>query len=101
MRRFPVGAGQSDLRFRLHGDFLADNDGAYSVSISSGRAECVRDDHEDDRVLTPHGLALLYAGVQSSANLRAAGHLSGGDVDHDLDFDAAFGGRQAHIRDFY
>ena len=52
-------------------------------------------------MITPHGLALLYAGVQSCANLRAAGQLTGGEVDQDLDFDAAFGGRQAHIRDFY
>ena len=57
--------------------------------------------NEDERTITPHGLALLYTGVQSCANLRAAGHLTGGDVDQDLDFDAAFGGRQAHIRDFY
>ena len=56
---------------------------------------------DSDRVLTPHGLALLYAGAQSSANLRAAGHLLGGDVGDDLDWDAAFGGRQVHIRDFY
>ena len=61
----------------------------------------VVDDQGSERVLTPHGLALLYAGAQSSANLRAAGHLHGGEVAQDLDWDAAFGGRQAHIRDFY
>ena len=54
-----------------------------------------------DRVFTPQGLALLFAGAQSCANLRAAGHLSGGDVDQDLDWDALFGGRQQHIRDYY
>lgn len=52
-------------------------------------------------MLTPQGLALLYAGAQSCANLRAAGQLSGGDVDHDLDWDALFGGRQLHIRDYF
>jgi predicted acetyltransferase len=100
LRRYPARL-QTELRFRLHGDFLADNDGGYTVSLADGRAECVRDDHVEDRVLTPHGLALLYAGSQSCANLRAAGLLSGGDVDQDLDYDAAFGGRQVHIRDFY
>ena len=51
--------------------------------------------------MTPRGLALLYAGVQSCANLGAAGLLSGGDVAQDLDWDALFGGRQAHIRDYF
>ena len=54
-----------------------------------------------DRMLTPHGLALLYAGAQSAANLRAAGHLRGGDLEQDLDWDALFGGRQLHIRDYF
>ena len=100
LRRYPARL-QTQLRFRLHEDFLADNDGGYAVSIADGRAECVRDDHDEDRVLTPHGLALMYAGTQSCANLRTAGLPSGGDVDHDLDCDAAFGGRQVHICDFY
>lgn len=101
LRRYPPGLA-TELSFRLTGDFLAENDAAYRVSVSSGHAECtVEDEAEDDRVLTPHGLALLYAGAQSSANLRAAGHLTGGDRADDLDWDAAFGGRQAHIRDFY
>jgi hypothetical protein len=39
--------------------------------------------------------------VQSCANLRAAGLLSGGDVEPDLDWDALFSGRQAHIRDYF
>ena len=56
---------------------------------------------EDDRVLTPHGLALLYAGTQACANLRTTGHLTGGDRADDRDWDAAFGGYQVHIRDFY
>lgn len=101
LRRYPPGL-TAELSFRLTGDFLPENDAAYQISVSAGYAECaVEDAAEDDRVLTPHGLALLYAGAQSSANLRAAGHLAGGDLADDLDWDAAFGGRQAHIRDFY
>jgi hypothetical protein len=54
-----------------------------------------------DRVLSPRGLALLYAGAQSCANLRTAGHLRGGDPEQDLDWDAVLGGRQLHIRDYF
>ena len=99
-RRYPPGL-TTDLRFRLQGDFLTENDGGYAIAVSDGRAECVRDDHGGDRVLTPHGLALLYAGAQSAANLRTAGHLRGGDLEQDLDWDALFGGRQLHIRDYF
>ena len=89
---------EMDARF----DFLSENNAAYRLSIAAGRADCtVEDSAEPERVLTPQGMALAYAGAQSSANLRAAGHLSGGTADDDLDWDAALGGRQVHIRDFY
>jgi predicted acetyltransferase len=100
LRRYPSGL-TADLPFRLEGDFLAANNGGYVVAVAAGRASCVRDDHGNDRILTPRGLALLYAGVQSCANLRAAGLLSGGVVGQDLDWDGLFGGRQAHIRDYF
>ena len=100
LRRYPSGL-TTTLPFRVEGDFLAANNGGYVVAVAAGRASCVRDDHVSDRILTPRGLAVLYAGVQSCANLRAAGLLSGGDVEQDLDWDALFGGRQAHIRDYF
>jgi predicted acetyltransferase len=100
LRRYPPGL-TTELPFRLEGDFLAANNGGYVLSAAAGRASCVRDDRGGDRTFTPRGLALLYAGVQSCANLRAAGLLSGGDVEQDLDWDALFGGRQAHIRDYF
>ena len=43
IRRYPLGL-ERELRFRLHGDFLAGNDGGYALSVSGGRAECARDD---------------------------------------------------------
>ena len=43
-RRYPPGL-TTDLRFRLQGDFLTENDGGYAIAVSDGRAECVRDDH--------------------------------------------------------
>jgi predicted acetyltransferase len=99
-RRYPPGL-TTHLGFRLQGDFLPENDGGYAIAVADGRAECVRADRDGDRVITPQGLALLYAGAQSTANLRAAGHLTGGDIEQDLDWDALFGGRQLHIRDYF
>ena len=88
------------MRFRITGSFLPENDGTYEVTVEDGHATCTRADH-DDRTFTPQGLALLYAGAESCANQRLAGHLDGGDVNQDLDWDALFGGRQQHIRDYF
>jgi predicted acetyltransferase len=97
--RYPAGL-TATLEFSVANDFLAENNGAYRLQVSAGEARCSAGGREN-RVLTPQGLALLFAGVQSCANLRAAGHLWGGDVGEDLDWDALFGGRQQHIRDYY
>ena len=75
---------------------------ASRLTVAAGRAECVRSEGgTGPRILTPRGLALSYAGVQSSANLRAAGHLIGGDLTDDLDWDVLFAGRQSHVRDYF
>jgi predicted acetyltransferase len=98
-RRYPATIAAA-LSFSITGSFLAENDGTYQLTVEDGHATCTRTDH-DDRTFTPQGLALLYAGTQSCANLRLAGHLDGGDVKQDLDWDALFGGRQQHIRDYF
>ncbi|MFL6063620.1 MAG: enhanced intracellular survival protein Eis [Friedmanniella sp.] len=100
MARRYAPALRAELDFTLTGDFLAGLDGSYHLSVADGQAECVRTT-ESARVLTPRGLALLFAGAQSSANLRTAGHLRGGDREQDLDWDALMGGRQLHIRDYF
>jgi len=101
-RRYPRSL-RVDLAFTVAGDPLPGLDGGYRLAVDDGHAECVRTGSGDPaaRVLTPRGLALLYAGAQSSANLRATGHLTGGDRDEDLEWDALFGGRQRHIRDYF
>jgi hypothetical protein len=74
------------------------------LDVSHGQAVCRRESsppHNDISVVTPRGLAQLYAGVQSAANLRVAGMLTGGDPTQDAVWDAVFGGRQAHIRNFF
>jgi hypothetical protein len=99
MRHYPTGFSD-ELTFVLAGDFLADNNGGYVLDVSNGRGSCTRAEL-GGRVFTPQGLALMFAGSQSSANLRAAGLISGGDVDEDGTWDAHFGGRQPHIRNYF
>ena len=98
-RGYPNGL-VAQLRFGLAGDFLADQDGGYLLDVAAGSAQCRRAE-SSDRLLTPRGLALTYAGTQSSANLRMAGQLVGGDPAEDEVWDALFGGRQPHIRDYF
>jgi predicted acetyltransferase len=98
-RRYPPSMAVT-LRFRVQGHFLTENDCGFQLSVNEGRGVCSNADHAD-RTFTPQGLALLYAGAQSCANLRLAGHLDGGDLSQDLDWDALFGGRQRHIRDYF
>ena len=78
-----------------------DHAGAYRWEVAEGVGTCVAEDHTDDRTFHPRGLALLYAGVQSCANLRWAGLLTGGRPEQDTVWDTLFGGRQFHIRDYY
>jgi predicted acetyltransferase len=99
IRRYAAGL-RASLRFALAGDVLPEIDGAYELVVESGTAQC-RAVNQADRILSSRGLALLYAGAQSCANLRASGHLSGGDPAEDLEWDTLFGGRQVHIRDYF
>lgn len=99
LRGYPQGF-VGELAFHLSGSFEPDQDGGYILDVSSGRGNCVRAEH-GGRVFTPAGLALMFAGAQSSANLRSAGHLSGGVTDEDGTWDALFGGRQQHVRNYF
>lgn len=90
----------AELDLRVLGDRVGDIDGSYRVGVTGGRAECTRLEERAHRTYTPRGLALAYAGAQSSANLRFMGHLAGPD-DEDAVWDALLGGRQVHIRDYF
>ncbi len=98
-RRYPPGF-TADLSFAVAGDVLAENNASYVLRVADGSGDC-EPGADTDRTLTPAGLALLYAGAQSGANLRSAGQLTGGRVDDDLVWDALFGGRQRHIRNYF
>jgi predicted acetyltransferase len=84
------------LSFTVAGDGL---DGTYRLTAAAGVAACERAPGEGP-VFAGRGLALLYAGVQSCANLRFAGLLSGPDGD-DTTWDALLGGRPFHIRNYF
>lgn len=74
--------------------------GGSVLTVQDGRADVTSADEPSARALDASGLALTLAGVQSSANLRRLGHLVGNDSD-DAIWDALFGGRQAHVRDYF
>ncbi|MCP2264231.1 enhanced intracellular survival protein Eis [Promicromonospora thailandica] len=84
----------------------ADLAGAWTLSVADGVTHlehdpvAVDDAHHERPVLTANGLALLYAGAQSAANLRLAGHLAGPDG-YDAVLGALFAGRQVHVRDYF
>ncbi|MGW2095343.1 GNAT family N-acetyltransferase [Promicromonospora sukumoe] len=80
--------------------------GAWTLTVSDGvthverDAVAVEDAHHDRPVLDANGLALLYAGAQSAANLRFGGHLTGPEA-HDAALTSLFAGRQVHVRDYF
>jgi predicted acetyltransferase len=80
--------------------------GAWTLTVSDGVTHlehdpvAIEDAHHERPALSPNGLALLYAGAQSAANLRIAGHLTGA-TDHDAVLTALFAGRQVHVRDYF
>ncbi|MFD2792721.1 enhanced intracellular survival protein Eis [Promicromonospora vindobonensis] len=83
-----------------------DLDGAWTLTVSDGVTRVARDTvaledaHHERPVLSPNGLALLYAGAQSAGNLRFAGALTG-PPEHDAVLTALFSGRQVHVRDYF
>jgi len=104
LRGVPV---PEQVRFAVAGDLLASMDGTYVLHPGEdGAGTCERIGPAGGApagtpVYTPGGLALAWAGVQSSANLRLAGGLSGGDGTTDAVLDRALGGWPVHIRDAF
>lgn len=103
LRSAPPGL-EASLPFRVAGDSTGLIDGGYRLAVAAGSVDCATVDDSaaepDVRTFTPQGLALAWAGAQSSADIRRAGHLSG-DARDDRTWDALLGGRQVHIRDYF
>lgn len=95
------GLAPTVLGFAVAGDRLGRADGSYRLEVGAGPGGCERVDRPDDvPVFTPQGLALAFAGAQSCANLRMAGHLTGPD-EQDRLWDALLGARPLHVRDYF
>ncbi|WP_164545187.1 GNAT family N-acetyltransferase [Antribacter gilvus] len=71
-----------------------------SPAAAAGEAAREAAGAADRPVFSARGLAQLYAGAQSAANLRLAGELTG-PADDDATWTALFGGRQVHVRDYF
>lgn len=83
-------SGSGRARFGVSGDRLGSMDGVYELTVDGGAVQCSRVAREvtpapDLPVFTPQGIALVFAGVQSCANLRLVGHLTGGEGTGDGD----------------
>jgi predicted acetyltransferase len=96
-RDWPV---DGDVAFSVAGDHLGTTNGAWRLVIERGKATCAPAAAADGPVLTPGGLALAWAGAQTCANLRMAGHLSGG-TENDQALDRMLAPRPIHIRDYF
>ena len=96
-RRSPVAL---DVALAVAGDRVGALDGGYRLVGDGVRLTCERTEASGGPTYSPRGLALAFAGRQSSADLRRLGLLDGPNS-HDLLLDAALGGRQLHIRDYF
>jgi predicted acetyltransferase len=97
-RDWPV---DGEVSFSVAGDHVGTTNGSWHVVIDQGKATCTPTGEPDAPVLTPSGLALAWAGAQTSANLRMAGHLAGGPVENDTALDRVLVPRPIHIRDYF
>ena len=97
-RDWPV---DGDVSFTVAGDHVGTTNGSWQLVIDQGKATCTPTTAADAPVLTPGGLALAWAGAQTCANLRMAGHLSDGTPKTEAALDRVFAPRPIHIRDYF
>jgi predicted acetyltransferase len=98
-RTWPV---DGEATFAVSGDHVGTTNGTWLLVIDRGKAVCTETaDTDDAPVLTPGGLALAWAGAQTCANLRMAGHLSGGGPASEAALDRLLVPRPIHIRDYF
>jgi predicted acetyltransferase len=97
-RDWPV---DGEASFTVAGDHVGTSNGGWHLVIEQGKATCTPAAAADTPVLTPGGLALAWAGAQTCANLRMAGHLAGGPVETEAALDRLLAPRPIHIRDYF
>lgn len=91
-----------ELSVRVVGDPLGVLDGSWTVEARPGWSAAARIS-DDDRLptLTPQGLALAYAGTLPAVDLRAGGHLVGGDARTDAVLDRLLRRRAPAVLDYF
>ncbi|MEO5832474.1 MAG: GNAT family N-acetyltransferase [Nakamurella sp.] len=95
------GGPAAEVTVDIVGDRIAHTDGGYRVRRGADGTITERVAAGSDRpTLTPNGLALLWTGAQTAANLRFAGLLSG-PTDHDTVLDGLALHRPRHVRDYF
>jgi predicted acetyltransferase len=98
-RDWPV---DGELSFTVAGDQVGTTNGSWHLVVEQGKASCTPTaDAADAPLLTPAGLALAWAGAQTCANLRMAGHLGGGTAKTEAALDRVLVPRPIHIRDYF
>jgi predicted acetyltransferase len=98
-RDWPV---DGEVSFTVAVDHVGTANGSWHLVIEQGKATCAPgSESSGGLVLTPSGLALAWAGAQTCANLRMAGHLSGGTAEDDTVLDRLLEPRPIHIRDYF
>jgi predicted acetyltransferase len=95
------GGVEHEFTFGVAGDAVAGTDGGYRVHRGPAGTVAERVAPATGRpTLSPNGLALLWSGVQTAANLRFAGLLTGPD-ENDKALDALALHRPRHVRDYF
>lgn len=97
--------GDAALSFAVGPDALDGVRRAYTLTAADGRIDCrlasdLAHRADDGPTFARRELALLYAGVQTYANLRMAGLLTGSSA-HDAAVDALLDRRPVHVRDYF
>jgi predicted acetyltransferase len=90
---------QAEASINVQDDELPDNTGAWSLQLAEGRMRAERGGSGGPGI-TATGLASLYSGFHTPAQLRASGQLTG-DTAHDAALQAMFAGPLPWMPDFF
>ena len=96
------GHGSGRVRLTVTGDELGLVNGTFQITADGGELSCEPSaPAADGPVLTAGGLSLAVTGAFSSVDLRAAGHLTGGDAGTDQTLEELLHAPPWQIRDTF
>ncbi|SDP31882.1 Predicted acetyltransferase [Nakamurella panacisegetis] len=100
-RGWPTGL-TADVPLSLDDPVCPWNSGSYRLVVDGGQARLESVEPDDEAcVVTPSGLAVLYAGGVPAATLRRGGLLAAGTRAGDAVLDAAFAGPRPAVLDYF